>query len=57
MPIAMSQDGEVSLLQMDGNLTKEEFKKALEMAKEGCRQILEMQKEALKKKFASAKKL
>ncbi|MFA0822131.1 MAG: exosome complex exonuclease Rrp41 [Methanomethylovorans sp.] len=53
LPIAMTQDGEVSLLQMDGNLTKEEFKKALEMAKEGCRQILEMQKEALKKKFAS----
>jgi len=53
LPIAMTQNGEVSLLQMDGNLTKEEFKKALEMAKEGCRQILEMQKEALKKKFAS----
>jgi exosome complex component RRP41 len=53
LPIAMTQDGEISLLQMDGNLTKEEFKKALEMATEGCRQILEIQKEALKKKFAS----
>jgi exosome complex component RRP41 len=53
LPIAMTQDGEISLLQMDGNLTKEEFKKALEMAKEGCLQILEIQKEALKKKFAS----
>ena len=53
LPIAMTQDGEISLLQMDGNLTKEEFKKALEMASEGCRQILEIQKEALKRKFAS----
>ncbi|WP_370573752.1 exosome complex exonuclease Rrp41 [Methanomethylovorans sp.] len=53
LPIAMTQDGEISLLQMDGNLTKEEFKRALEMAKEGCQQILEIQKEALKKKFAS----
>jgi exosome complex component RRP41 len=53
LPIAMTQDGEISLLQMDGNLTKEEFKKALEMATEGCRQILEIQKEALKKKFES----
>ncbi len=53
LPVAMTQDGEISLLQMDGNLTKEEFKKALEMATEGCRQILEIQKEALKKKFAS----
>ena len=38
LPIAMTQDGEISLLQMDGNLTKEEFKRALDMAREGCRQ-------------------
>ncbi|TGC10539.1 exosome complex exonuclease Rrp41 [Methanolobus halotolerans] len=51
LPIAMTQDGEITLLQMDGNLTQEEFKQALEMCKKGCLQILEMQKEALKGKF------
>jgi exosome complex component RRP41 len=52
LPVAMTQDGEITLLQMDGNLTQEEFKKALEMCKEGCRQIMEIQKEALRSKFA-----
>jgi exosome complex component RRP41 len=52
LPVAMTQDGEITLLQMDGNLTQEEFKRALEMCKEGCRQIMEMQKEALRSKFA-----
>ncbi len=51
-PVAITQDGEITLLQMDGDLTQEEFKKALEMCKEGCRQIMEMQKEALRSKFA-----
>lgn len=53
LPIAMTQDGEITLLQMDGHLTQEEFKQAIQMATEGCKQILEIQKEALKKKFAS----
>ncbi|MDG6243658.1 MAG: exosome complex exonuclease Rrp41 [Methanolobus sp.] len=51
IPMAMTSDGEITLLQMDGDVTQEEFKKAIEMCKEGCRQILEMQKETLKKKF------
>ncbi|MDW7732012.1 MAG: exosome complex exonuclease Rrp41 [Methanolobus sp.] len=52
LPIAMTQDGEITLVQMDGDLTQEEFKQAVEMCKEGCRQILEIQKEALRSKFA-----
>ncbi|WP_406656853.1 exosome complex exonuclease Rrp41 [Methanolobus sp. ZRKC2] len=52
LPIAMTEDGEITLLQMDGDLTQEEFKQAVEMCKEGCRQIFEVQKEALKNKFA-----
>lgn len=47
MPVAMTPRGEITLLQMDGHLTKDEFKKALEMAKEGCRQILDLQRNAL----------
>ncbi|MBN2110202.1 MAG: exosome complex exonuclease Rrp41 [Methanosarcinaceae archaeon] len=52
LPIAMTQDGDITLVQMDGDLSQEEFKQAVEMCKEGCRQILEIQKEALKNKFA-----
>jgi exosome complex component RRP41 len=47
-----NQNG-VTLLQMDGILTQEEFEKAVNMALEGCRQIYTMQKEALKKKYVN----
>lgn len=47
MPIAMSTDGKITLLQMDGHLTQEEFKKGLEMAQQGCREIYELQRKAL----------
>lgn len=47
MPVAMTPDGKITLLQMDGHLTQEEFKKALEMAQEGCRQVYEIQRKAL----------
>ncbi|MEM5828157.1 MAG: exosome complex exonuclease Rrp41 [Candidatus Aenigmatarchaeota archaeon] len=39
---------EIVLLQMDGNLTKEEFLKALNMLKEKAKIVYEKQKEALK---------
>jgi len=51
IPMAMTSDGEISLIQMDGDVTQEEFKQAIEMCKEGCRQILEIQKETLRNKF------
>ncbi len=41
----------VSLLQMDGILTAEEFEKAVNLAIEGCQKIYEVQKEALKTKY------
>jgi exosome complex component RRP41 len=52
VPVAMmpNQNG-ITLLQMDGILTQEEFEKAVNMAIEGCKQIYVMQKEALKKKY------
>jgi exosome complex component RRP41 len=40
-----------TLMQMDGNLKIEELKLGLEMAKKACRQIYELQKEALKRRF------
>ena len=47
MPIAMTPDGKITLLQMDGNFTLEQFKQGLEMAQEGCRQVYEFQRKAL----------
>ncbi len=50
-PVAMTQDGEITLLQMDGHLTPEEIKKGLELVKKGCKEILELQQAVLRKKF------
>jgi len=33
MPIAMTPDGKITLLQMDGHLSSDEFKEGLEMQK------------------------
>jgi exosome complex component RRP41 len=54
VPVAlMPNQNAVTLLQMDGILTQEEFEKAFNMALEGCKQIYPMQKEALKKKYVN----
>lgn len=44
----------ISLLQMDGHLTREEFEKAVNMAVESCKRIYEMQKTALKQRYIAA---
>lgn len=46
--------GEIVLLQMDGDLTIEEFKTALSMSTDACYRIYEIQKEALRKKYCIA---
>ena len=52
VPIAiMPRSGEISLLQMDGHLTPDEFDKALNLAIEGCKQISEEQKRAIKNRY------
>lgn len=45
---------EVTLLQMDGVLTKDELVKLFSMAKETCKKIYEMQRGALKESFSAA---
>ena len=50
-PVAMTQDGEITLIQMDGNLTPDEIKQGLELVKKGCKEILEIQQAVLRKKF------
>ena len=52
VPIAMIPGtDELTLLQMDGDITREELKKALEMGKEALKEIFEIQKQAVKKKY------
>lgn len=43
---------EIVLLQMDGDLTPKEFQQGLKMGIDACKKIYEMQKEALKTKYA-----
>lgn len=55
VPIAiMPRTGNITLLQSDGDLTEEEFSKALNLAMEGCMEISEIQKNALKHKYVDA---
>ncbi|MEM2937306.1 MAG: exosome complex exonuclease Rrp41 [Candidatus Bathyarchaeia archaeon] len=56
VPVAFMPNLEViTLLQMDGILTLEEFEKTVNLAIEGCRKIYNLQKEALKAKYISVK--
>ncbi len=58
VPVAyMPSLNAVTLLQMDGILTPDEFQKAVEMAMVGCKKIYEMQKEALKTKYMVVKEV
>lgn len=52
VPVAiMPQLKQVTLLQMDGNLSKEEFENVFKMALSGCLKIYEKQKDALRREF------
>lgn len=56
LPVAfMPKSNSITLLQMDGSLTEEEFNQGLDMAIEACRKINEMQIEALKRRYISVK--
>jgi len=52
IPIAIiPRTGEISLLQMDGKISKEKIPEAIALAKKACKQIYKIQKEALKKRY------
>jgi len=52
MPIAIVPRKQlVTLLQMDGHLTEDEFKRALDLGFRGCAQIYEVQRQALREKY------
>jgi|TARA_B100001971_G_C18163371_1_gene522740 exosome complex component RRP41 len=52
VPVAfMPNSGKLTLLQMDGEVKKEQLKELLELGKKACKDIYEVQKAALKKKY------
>jgi len=56
VPVAyMPSLNAITLLQMDGMLTNEEFEQVLNMGIEGCKQINQLQREALKAKYTAVK--
>jgi exosome complex component RRP41 len=56
VPVAfMPNSNVITLLQMDGNLTQEEFEKTISLAIEGCKKVYAIQKEVLKAKYVSVK--
>jgi exosome complex component RRP41 len=57
VPVAyMPKLEKVTLLQMDGILSTDDFEKCIAMAIEGCKQIYEVQRESLKKKYGVEEK-
>ena len=58
VPVAyMPNLNAITLLQMDGNLSVDEFNTAVDMALVGCRKLYELQKEALKSKYVSVEEV
>ena len=52
VPIAiMPNSGKITLLQMDGEIKKEELMKLIEISKKVLMNIYEMQKKALKERY------
>ena len=55
MPIGyMPNLGQITLLELDGVLTPDEFKKCVEIGIDGCKQIYEIQKNSLREKYFSS---
>jgi exosome complex component RRP41 len=56
VPVALMPSlNAITLLQMDGKLSQEEFETTVNLAVEGCKQIYSMQKDALKAKYVGVK--
>jgi exosome complex component RRP41 len=56
VPIAIvPSTDDIVLLQMDGNMTREEFDKAISMAVGACHELYDIQKDALKRRYSNAR--
>ena len=54
LPIALvPQSGRLVLIQMEGHMTEEELSQALELGVQGCREIYEKMKQALRERYAT----
>ena len=54
IPVAvLPNSGKITLLQMDGEISKENLVKALQLGKKVCSKIYEVQKKALKEKYTA----
>lgn len=51
VPVGFTKSGEIILLQADGKLTKEEFKKAIEMSWNASKTLFNLQREAIVRKY------
>ncbi|MDR0334778.1 MAG: exosome complex exonuclease Rrp41 [Methanomassiliicoccaceae archaeon] len=57
VPMALiPKTNEIVLLQMDGNMTREEFDTAIKMGVDACHEIYAVQKDALRRRYAVALK-
>lgn len=52
LPVAITPSGEITLIQMDGDLTKDEFREAVSLATLGCRQIYDIQRQVLIERYS-----
>jgi len=52
LPVAMTPGGDITLMQMDGRLTIDEFHKAVDMAMKGAQDIYQIQRKALVDKYS-----
>src|SRR3990167_3196680 len=55
IPVAMSGNYDITLLQLDGNVSKDDFLKALELAKKGCSEIDKIQRKTLREFYKGVK--
>ena len=55
IPITLTHSGDLTHIQLDGKITKEQLKEAVEMARKSTEKIYEVQKEALKKSLEEKK--
>ena len=58
MPVALMPNlGQITLIQLDGSLNSDEYKKCIETAIIGCKKVYEIQKNALKEKYENGPKI
>jgi exosome complex component RRP41 len=49
IPMTFTNEGKLTHIQLDGKIASKQLKEAIELARESCKKIYEVQKEALKK--------